>query len=110
MYDQDSYHTIYLDLIGHTSRSKAPNFTNKLVESLITVYLREDENISHIFPEIVEEDGTIKIKFRRKNHSDHNHTLSLDELDELNLDKLRYNQDFEAEKNKVLTQYFLTAL
>lgn len=110
MYDQDSYHIIYLELLGHTSKSKAPNFTNKLVDSLIKVYLKEEENISHIFPEIVEEKGNILFKFRRKNHRDHDHTINLEDLDETGLDKIRYEDDYSLEKNKVLTNYFLTAL
>lgn len=86
LFDQESYHTMYLDIMNHTATSKAPNFVDYSRESLVRVYMRENENMNHIFPEIVAQGDNIKIIFRRKKHKDNCHTLMLSELNENNID------------------------
>ena len=77
---QETFHTIYLELMKHISNSQAPNLQNEIRDNFVFEFIPKEGMMQHIFPQLYEDNGEISIKFTRKSDQNLDFILNLDKL------------------------------
>ena len=106
---QKSFHTIYLQLMEHIAKTKAPNLNNTIRDNFVKNFIKRPEIMEHVFPNLILDGSKVFVKFNRAQHPDNNHTLTLAELDK----ELLNSQDKDSEmKDRIRTEtaYFISSL
>ena len=103
--NQESFHTVYLQLLTHIFNSQAPNLQNIIRNSFLSKCLSDSELMIHAFPELFEENDHIYLRFQRRSVQESIHKIHLEDL--ANEEIVRSEQ--EQEKIKFLMTYLTFA-
>ena len=108
---ETDYQGLYIRLLNHQSRSKAPNLDNKVETQFITQYLPTKEIREHMFPMLEEKDGELLIKFIRYPNRESGATdYKLKDLIEASKIKIHKDTDPEMRTKRTFAEYFLNSL
>ena len=106
---QESFQTIYLKLMEHIAKTKAPSVVNTIRDNFVKSFLKRPEIMEHVFPNLILDEGKVYVQFSRKQHPDNNYTIALEDLDE----ELLYSKPKGSEvedRIRMATAYFISSL
>ena len=106
---QKSFHTVYLELMNHISRSQAPHLQNDIRNNFAFSFIPRDGMIKHIFPHIYEDDGQVFIDFVRRTSRDKNFPICLNHLVRQALAPT-FEKSLRQSKVKYLLKYLIEAI
>ena len=109
--EEEDYQALFIRLLEHQSRSKAPNLANKIQESFITNVITLQEEREHMFPQFDDAEGGLVVKFiRYKNREQGPQKYKLLDLVNAGKTKLGKEVDPETRKKSELLEYLISSL
>ena len=106
---QETFHTIYLELMKHISNSQAPNLQNEIRDNFVFQFIPKEGMMEHLFPQLYEDEGQIYFKFTRKFSQSTDFVLNLDTLVERSLSP-DFKNSADHDMYEPYIKYFIEAV